>query len=164
MEICKKVMLVQCLREKSMKTINVIRLLFVSGGLCLSINAFAADGLLKAKGFGTVDPDKVMSDFQGKMMAKRAAQLDAQRQLAEITKGLQLTSGSTVEDYEVTSDVIATRVKGLVKGAFIFSESVKAEEGTFVAEVTLAICLTNESELCRSRDSIKLIGDSISEK
>ncbi len=126
-------------------------------------NAQTSKGILSVKGFGTVDPSKVSSDFQAKMMAKRAAQLDAQRQLAETTKGLQLSAGTTVEDFEVTSDVIATRVKGLIKGAFIIKQTVKPEEGSFVAEVTLGICLTNESEVCHSRDSIKLISESVSE-
>jgi len=121
-------------------------------------------GILSAKGFGTVDINNTTSNFQAKMMAKRAASLDAQRQLAEITRGVQLTSGTSVEDFEVTKDIIATRVKGLIKGAFILTESVKAEDKTFVAEVTLAICLTNESEVCSKRDSIKSIRDSLSEK
>ncbi|PCI62800.1 MAG: hypothetical protein COB35_02565 [Gammaproteobacteria bacterium] len=142
------------------KVIFIFLLLFISS---LSY-AETVKGVLSVKGFGTVDTSKTNSDFQAKMMAKRAAQLDAQRQLAETTKGLQLSAGSTVEDFEVTSDVIATRVKGLIKGAFIIKQSVKAEQGSFVAEVTLGICLTNESEVCKARDSIKLIGDSLSEK
>jgi hypothetical protein len=121
-------------------------------------------GLLTAKGFGTVDIKNTTSNFQAKMMAKRAASLDAQRQLAEITKGVQLSSGTSVEDFEVTKDIIATRVKGLISGAFILSESIKPEDKTFVAEVTLAICLTNESEVCSKRDSIELIREAISEK
>jgi len=122
------------------------------------------EGILSAKGFGTVDISNTTSNFQAKMMAKRAASLDAQRQLAEMTRGVQLTSGTSVEDFEVTKDIIATRVKGLIKGAFILTESVKPEDKTFVAEVTLAICLTNESEICSKRDSIKSIRDSLSEK
>jgi len=121
-------------------------------------------GILSAKGFGTVDIEKTVSNFQAKMMAKRAATLDAQRQLAEIVQGVQLSAGTSVEDFEVTKDIIATRVKGLLKGAFVLNESVKAEESTFIAEVTLAICSTNESDICSKRDSIKLIRESVSEK
>ena len=121
-------------------------------------------GIISVKGFGTVDIEKTVSNFQAKMMAKRAATLDAQRQLAEMIKGVQLSAGTSVEDFEVTKDIIATRVKGLLKGAFILKESVKPEENTFIAEVTLAICSTNESEICSKRDSIKLIRESVSEK
>ncbi|NQZ23110.1 MAG: hypothetical protein HRT53_13775 [Colwellia sp.] len=121
-------------------------------------------GILSVKGFGTVDIEKTVSNFQAKMMAKRAATLDAQRQLAEMIKGVQLSAGTSVEDFEVTKDIIATRVRGLLKGAFILKESVKPAENTFIAEVTLAICSTNESEICSKRDSIQLIRESVSEK
>lgn len=129
-----------------------------------SVSAEEQNGILSAKGFGTVDITKTSSNFQAKMMAKRAASLDAQRQLAEISQGVQLSAGTSVEDFEVTKDIIATRVKGLIKGAFILKESVETEDNTFVAEVTLAICVTNESEVCSKRDSIKSISDSLSEK
>jgi hypothetical protein len=132
--------------------------------VCFGVLASVPKGVLKVKGFGTVDPAKTSSDFQAKMMAKRAAQLDAQRQLAETTKGLQLSAGTSVEDYEVTSDVIATRVKSLIRGAFIIDQNVKPEDVSFVAEVTLGLCLTNESEICKSRDSIKLLSDSLNDK
>lgn len=140
--------------------------LFIILTLLTSFNLYANQtlGVLKVKGFGTVDPSKTISDFQAKMMAKRAAQLDAQRQMAETTKGLQLSAGTSVEDYEVTSDVIATRVKSLIKGAFILDQNVKSEDGSFVAEVTLGLCLTNESEVCKSRDSIKLLSESLNDK
>ncbi len=131
--------------------------------VCFSVYAQNHKGILSAKGFGTVDINKTSSNFQARMMARRAAELDAQRQLAETTKGLQISAGTTVEDFEVTSDVIATRVKGLLKGAFIIKEDIKSEDDTYVAEVTLAICLTNESEICQSRDSIKLISETASE-
>jgi hypothetical protein len=144
---------------------NRIALIFLLLNVTFSLaHAEEHKGILSAKGFGTVDIEKTISNFQAKMLAKRAASLDAQRQLAEILKGVQLSAGTSVEDFEVTKDIIATRVKGLIKGAFILNESVKPEEGTFVAEVTLAICSTNESEICNKRDSIKLISESISEK
>jgi hypothetical protein len=129
-------------------------------------SAYAEDhkGILSAKGFGTVDIEKTVNNFQAKMMAKRAASLDAQRQLAELTKGVQISAGTSVEDFEVTKDIIATRVKGLIKGAFILKELVKPEDDTFVAEVTLAICITNESDVCSKRNSLKLIRESLSEK
>jgi hypothetical protein len=128
------------------------------------VSAEENKGILSAKGFGTVDIDKTVSNFQAKMLAKRAAILDAQRQLAELTKGVQLSAGTSVEDFEVTKDIIATRVKGLIKGAFVLDESIKPEDNTFIAEITLAICLTNESEICSKKNSIKLISESLSEK
>jgi hypothetical protein len=143
---------------------HIALILLITNFTLFPVHAEEHRGLLTAKGFGTVDIEKTISNFQAKMMAKRAASLDAQRQLTEIVQGVQLSSGTSVEDFEVTKDIIATRVRGLIKGAFILNESVKPDEGTFVAEVTLAICSTNESEICSKRDSIKLISESISEK
>lgn len=143
---------------------HIALLLLITNFTIFPVYAEDHKGILTAKGFGTVDIEKTISNFQAKMMAKRAASLDAQRQLAEIVQGVQLSAGTSVEDFEVTKDIIATRVRGLIKGAFILNESVKPDEGTFVAEVTLAICSTNESEICSKRDSIKLISESISEK
>jgi hypothetical protein len=150
------------MRNVSLNLIALIILLITFTSVHL--HAEEHKGILSAKGFGTVDIAKTVSTFQAKMMAKRAALLDAQRQLAEITRGVQLSAGTSVEDFEVTKDIIATRVKGLIKGAFILTESIKPEDNTFVAEVTLAICLTNESEVCSKLDSIELIRESISEK
>ena len=150
------------MRNVSLNRITFIVVLLINFTL-LSVYAEEHKGVLSAKGIGTVDIKKTVNNFQAKMMAKRAASLDAQRQLAEITKGVQISSGTPVEDFEVTKDIIATRVKGLIKGAFILTESIKPEGNTFVAEVTLAICLTNESDVCSKRDSLKLIRESISE-
>jgi len=141
-------------------TLNHIIFILLINFIFIPVHAESYKGMHTAKGFGTVNINKTNSKFQAKMMARRAAELDAQRQLTETTKGLQISTGTTVEDFEVTSDVIATRVKGLLKGAFVIKETIKPEENTFVAEVTLAIRLTNESERCRNRDSIKLISES----
>jgi hypothetical protein len=146
-------------------SLNLTGLIFLLINLTLvPVYAEENKGILSAKGFGTVDIDKTVSNFQAKMLAKRSAILDAQRQLAELTKGVQLSAGTSVEDFEVTKDIIATRVKGLIKGAFVLDESIKPEDNTFIAEVTLAICLTNESEICSKKNSIKLISESLSEK
>lgn len=113
------------------------------------------DGLLTATGFGTVDPAVVQVPAQGRMLAKRAAQVDAQRQLTEMVKGVQIVSGTTVENYEVTSDVTATRIKNWLQGMFKIDETVTQEEGTWSAEVVLGVCLTSESEACKGKLSLQ---------
>lgn len=54
---------------------------------------------------------------QVRLMAKRAAQLDAYRQLAEQVKGLRLSSSTTVRDFVTESDQINTAVDTFLKGA-----------------------------------------------
>lgn len=50
-------------------------------------------------------------------MAIRAAKADALRNLLEVTKGVDVSSETTVESAIVTSDIIRTKVNGCVQGA-----------------------------------------------
>lgn len=111
-------------------------------------------GKIVATGFGTVDTSAVAVKGQAKLMAKRAALLDAQRNLAEEVKGFRLTGGTTLEDFEVSSDIVATRVKALLKGAFEIDSKFSEMEDSVVAEVTLAICVDNSSPSCRYRQTL----------
>ena len=54
---------------------------------------------------------------QGRLMAERAAQIDAVRKLLERIKGLRLTSETLVRDFVTESDEISARAQGLVAGA-----------------------------------------------
>ena len=119
-------------------------------------------GVVTAQGFGTVDPAMAKTNAQARMLAKRAAQLDAQRQLAEQVKGIELRAGSTVEEYEVKSDIIATRVKTWLQGTVVVDEKVYEQEGTWIAEVVLGICLTNEADICKERESLEAISNAAS--
>ena len=56
------------------------------------------------------------------MMARRAAVVDAYRQIAEQIAGVQVDATTTVEDMAVSSDVIKTNVSALVQGARIVDE------------------------------------------
>ncbi|MFS1701972.1 LPP20 family lipoprotein [Alteromonas sp. AMM-1] len=116
-------------------------------------------GVVTALGFGTIDPAMAKTNAQARMLAKRAAQLDAQRQLSEQVKGIEIRAGSTVEEYEVRSDIIATRVKTWLQGTVVVDEKVYESEGTWVAEVTLGICLTNEAEICKQKESLEAISN-----
>lgn len=123
--------------------------------LTLSFGTFANENIISAQGLGTVDLSIIKNKVQAKMMAKRAAQVDAQRQLTEIVRGLKLTSGTTVKDAELTSDVIATRVKGLLRGAFIIKSEIAEEGGSYVAEIELGICVNNEPPECKGKPTLK---------
>lgn len=124
--------------------------------VCLLVLPFAAkaENVITAVGMGTVDLTVIKNKAQAKMMAKRAAKIDALRQLTEQVKGVQLTGGTTVEEMEVSSDVIATRVKGLIKGAFELDKKLYEEAGSYVAEVELGICVDDKSEQCKGRNTL----------
>lgn len=117
--------------------------------------AAAQEGLIVADGFGAADLTKIPLEQQAKMMAKRAAQVDAQRNLAEQIKGLKLTGGTTMEDFEVSSDIVATRVKGLLRGAFELDSKTTKDGDAIVVEVKMAICTNNFHEKCRDKPSLE---------
>jgi hypothetical protein len=129
------------------------KLLLVLSLFCVS-PGFAEQGLLVARGFGTVDAASFSTKSQGRMMAVRAAQVDGQRQLAESIRGVELTGGTTVEEFEVTSDLVATRVKGLIRGAFMIDQDVQEEADTLVAEVHMAVCLDRRPAVCQDRPTL----------
>lgn len=56
---------------------------------------------------------------QAKLMAKRAAKTDGQRQLLEAAKGVHIHSETTVENFMTQSDYIRSRVEGVIRSAQI---------------------------------------------
>lgn len=54
---------------------------------------------------------------RGKLMALRAARIDAYRNLAESIKGVRITSKTTVKDFVAESDEIRADFNGIVRGA-----------------------------------------------
>ena len=129
-------------------------LIWVVCALMMS-HSFADDGLIIASGFGAADLTKIPLEQQAEMMAKRAAQLDAQRNLTEQIKGLRLTGGTTMEDFEVSSDVVATRVKGVLKGAFQLESTTTKDGDAILVEVKMAICANAIHEKCKNKPTLE---------
>ncbi len=137
---------------------------FVLLATCLGLHADQSlvEGLVQADGFGTVDTSKTKNRVQAKLMAKRAAVVDAQRNLLEMIEGVRITSGTTVKDAQLESDIIGNRIKGLLKGAFILKQNVAEEDGVYLAEVTLGICLNTAIQDCGGRPTLaQIIYDAI---
>lgn len=77
--------------------------------------------VIQVTGMGVAPPHAV-SQAHSAMMARRAAVVDAYRQLAEVVNGVQVDSETTVEQMILTSDVVKTRISAVIKGAVIVSE------------------------------------------
>jgi len=137
-------------RLMSIAVIAGILLLFTGVGFCqdkVSISEWVdkvgqgsvnwSAGYLEAVGIGA-PPDKYIGRPNARPMARRAAVVAAQRNLLEITKGVQVDSATSVKDFMVESDVINTKVEGLVKGAQVVKTDYMSD-GT--VEVTLRMPL-----------------------
>ncbi len=94
-------------------------------------------GTIEAVGIGA-PPERYYGKPQARPMALRAAQLDAYRNLLEVTEGVQIDSRTMVKDYVTESDEIRAQISGMVKGAQIAKREYLSD-GT--VEVTLRMNL-----------------------
>ena len=74
---------------------------------------------------------------QARLMAERAAKVDAMRRLLEEIKGLRLNSSTLVRDFVTEYDEISTRAKGIVIGAMEVGTYLHHDE--LIAEVTMEV-------------------------
>jgi hypothetical protein len=78
-------------------------------------------GMVLAQGFGT--SRQGMPAAQRRLLARRAAVVDGQRNLLELTQGVRLTSMTKVVDHILDDTTTASRVKGVIRGARPIKES-----------------------------------------
>lgn len=113
--------------------------------LCSVAFAAGADfelNRVEADGFG-LPPAYASSEAQARLMARRAAISDAQRNLAEQISGVQVDSETTVQNLQIASDIVKTRVSALLKGAKVISESY--EDGAYHVVMALPLYGVNNS-------------------
>jgi len=73
---------------------------------------------------------------QEKAKAKRAARLDAERQLLESLKGMAIDSTSSVQDFMLRNDRINSNVRGLMRGSEVVREGWN-EDGAYEMELKI---------------------------
>lgn len=93
----------------------------------------AAD-YVRAKGYGVEPRDPSMTNAEKALMARRAAKVDALRNLAEQVRGVRITSDSYVRDFIAQSDEMRARVNTFVQGARVVSER-QMPDGSYEVEV-----------------------------
>lgn len=96
---------------------------------------------------------------QGRMMALRAAEVDAKRKLLERIKGLRVTSDTQVRDFVAESDRITAQAQGTVVGATIVRQYLHADEP--IAEVTVEVPVETVIECIKELHSRSIQGDRV---
>lgn len=89
---------------------------------------------IRATGEAAVDTT-AENKVQAELMAKRAAEMDARRKLAEQIQGLMLTSDTSVKNFMAQDDKVRSRMEAYQLGAKLVDAEVK--NGKAVAEVEL---------------------------
>lgn len=109
------------------------------------------EGFVEAIGTGAPS-SMAKSPAQARLMARRAAIADAQRNLLESVEGVQVTAETTVEKFQTTNDTVKTKVSGMIRGAKIVKEQQLADGA---CQVTLRVSLYGANGLS------KIINDAI---
>ncbi|PIU64646.1 MAG: hypothetical protein COS84_08055 [Armatimonadetes bacterium CG07_land_8_20_14_0_80_40_9] len=91
------------------------------------------EGVIKMRGEGA-PPMKTESIAQARLMAVRAAKTDAMRNFLEVVNGVRVDSETIVKDMEVVSDVIRTKVEGIV-GGFLTDKPHYLSDGSVWVEI-----------------------------
>lgn len=87
--------------------------------------------LIRAVGSGAPNPD-APNVAVARLGAERAAKMDAMRNVLETVKGVHIDSQTTVANFTTQSDVINSRVEGLVKGARVVKTRYLSDGGVEV--------------------------------
>lgn len=81
-----------------------------------------SDGSVRAIGQG-FPPKNINEEGQMKILARRAAVVDLQRNLLETVKGVNIDSRTTTQDQMLSYDVVESKVIGTVRGVEVVSEN-----------------------------------------
>lgn len=122
--------------------------------LCMSLttSAFAQEGginwskgIITSVGLGTSTPSG--NKARDKIKAIRTGKILAARNLLETIKGIHIDGHTLVIDSVMKKEITASRVSGMIRAARVIRTDVTSEDdGSIMAKVELAVCLTGRGE------------------
>lgn len=111
---------------------KVFALIVAMAMMLMGCTAFAAtditDGVIKVEGVGALQNPNAAAGY-------RAAKMDAMRNALEEAQGVYIDSETTVRDSVMASDVIKTRINGMIKGAKVVQKYKDADGYHVVIEL-----------------------------
>jgi hypothetical protein len=111
---------------------------------------------IEAKGESVIDNERFKNPAQARAMATRGATVVAQRNLLEIVQGVNVVGETTVQDMITISDIIHTRVEGMLKGAQMVGNPI---EKNGMMEVVMRIPLYQSNGLAAAvHDQLPKLG------
>ena len=96
--------------------------------------ALSPSSTARAIGYGLAPAESGLTKAEKNLLGYRAAKSDALRNLAEQIDQVEVTAGTTVQEFRVTSDRINSRVRTLLRKARVVSEK-KLADGRYQLEV-----------------------------
>ena len=110
-----------------------------------------AGGYVRGVGSGTANPSG--NKVSDRLLAIRAAEVQAQRALAETINGVRVDGVTTMRD-AMKDSVVSSSVEGVIRGAQKVRTEVTWEGDVPLATVELRICIVPDARECRSSTSI----------
>lgn len=103
----------------------------------------SASATVSAIGIG-LPPESAHTAAQAKALARRAAIIDAYRNLLEATENINVDADTTIKNLMIANDTVRTHVDGIIHGAKIIDEQYMSD-GSY--QITLEINLFGENSL-----------------
>ncbi|MBP2631762.1 MAG: hypothetical protein H6Q70_2390 [Firmicutes bacterium] len=120
-----------------MKKIIILLFSLLISNTCFAIGVDWNSNTISAIGVGAA-PDSVTKQGPADALARRAAVVDAYRNLASIVYGVEIENHTTVEQLAVKKDKIKTLVSGVISNARIVDEE-KLDDGNYQITITMPI-------------------------
>ncbi len=83
-------------------------------------------------------PPETPNPAQAKALARRAAIVDAQRNLLDTIKGAQIDADTLMENLIIVSDTVKSKVSGLIVGATVVDEGTN-EDGSYFVRMSIPV-------------------------